>query len=471
MSEPKTTVFTAKGMHCGHCEAVVEKAIKQLPGVRDAKADYGAETVEVRFDPDQTDLFRIFRAVELKGYDCSLIRPSARRHEAWVKLAEIALGLAGIGLIFYIGLWLEEGEDLPLLGQHLSHGMIFLVGLLTGFHCVGMCGGLVIGYTVRTTRDHGHHAMSHLAYALGKTISYTLLGAVFGYLGSLVTFTPQIRSITAVVAGIFLLLFGLNMLHLFPHIRLFGIRPPGFLSRYLRDEFKKHNSPLIVGMLNGLMIACGPLQAMYVMAAGTGSLVEGATILFLFGIGTLPLLIGFGFLASLVSRQATGRFLQASGVLVVALGLIMLNRGLVLGGSGYDFRSLSLIASAKLGQWSEIYLPSRHSEIGEAGYQIIRMEVDARGYRPDRFLLKRGQPVRWIIHVAELTECNRGIVVPKLGLTIDLREGEQVIEFTPREAGVIPWSCWMGMIPGSFVVESGPDDRGNAEHAPKLPPD
>jgi len=46
--------------------------------------------------------------------------------------------------------------------------------------------------------------------------------------------------------------------------------------------------------------------------------------------------------------------------------------------------------------------------------------------------------------------------VPKLGLMFDVREGEQTIEFTPQEAGVIPWSCWMGMIPGSFVVQAAP---------------
>ncbi|MBU4284446.1 MAG: hypothetical protein KJ968_05025, partial [Nanoarchaeota archaeon] len=43
--------------------------------------------------------------------------------------------------------------------------------------------------------------------------------------------------------------------------------------------------------------------------------------------------------------------------------------------------------------------------------------------------------------------------VPKLGLNFDIKKGEQVIEFMPEEEGTIPWSCWMGMIPGVFIVK------------------
>ena len=41
-----------------------------------------------------------------------------------------------------------------------------------------------------------------------------------------------------------------------------------------------------------------------------------------------------------------------------------------------------------------------------------------------------------------------------MGLKFNLKEGKQVIEFTPKDEGVISWSCWMGMIPGNFIVTS-----------------
>ncbi len=443
---------SVKGMQCPGCETVIEKAVRRLAGVRGAKADFGAEILEVSYDPKKLPLLRIIGAVERAGYECSLAKPPHPWRDTFIKLGEILLGLAGIGLIFAAGTWLDVRERLPAFGQHMGHGMIFVVGLLTGFHCVGMCGGFIVGYTAGGALTGRGHGLSHLAYGLGKTIAYTAIGAGFGYLGSIITFTPEIRSATAIAAGAFLVLFGLNMLHLLPHWHWFGLRTPAFLARFVSRESRRHRSPFVIGMLNGLMLACGPLQAMYIMAAGTGSMLEGATVLFLFGAGTLPLLMGFGFLASALSRRVTGSILRVSAVLVVTLGLIMLNRGLVLGGSGHDFSSLMTRASSELRLIARTYAPAL---VPEGGVQEIKMEVSRKGFVPNRFVLKQGVPVRWIINGAELTECNRAIVVPRLGLAFDIREGEQIIEFTPMEAGLIPWSCWMGMLPGAFVVEAG----------------
>jgi plastocyanin domain-containing protein len=62
-------------------------------------------------------------------------------------------------------------------------------------------------------------------------------------------------------------------------------------------------------------------------------------------------------------------------------------------------------------------------------------------------------PVKWVIDGQEVTECNRRLVVPALGLSVDIRPGENLVEFTPETVGIIPWSCWMGMLQGRFVVE------------------
>lgn len=80
------------------------------------------------------------------------------------------------------------------------------------------------------------------------------------------------------------------------------------------------------------------------------------------------------------------------------------------------------------------------------------MRVTAKGFEPNRFTVRKGIPVRWIIDATELNPCTSGIVVPTLGLEFQIKLGEQTIEFTPQQDGVIPWSCWMGMMPGAFVV-------------------
>ena len=335
--------------------------------------------------------------------------------------------------------------DMPQLSRDMGYGLLFLVGFLTGFHCVGMCGPLIIGYAAKQATAGAKSYGSHLLYGAGKTLSYTLIGGLFGAFGSVIAFTPTTQGAVGIAAGIFLILFGLHMLNVFPALSHFQFKTPAFLMRFIDKEYRKHHNPFVIGLLNGLMIICGPLQAMYVMAAGSGSWSNGATILFFFGLGTLPMLLGFGFLTSLLSANLTPKLLKASGVIVVILGSVMLNRGLAVTGSGADFNTLVARASQQLSP-TNAEAPACDLE------QTIRMDATSTGYQPDQFTLRKGVPVKWVINAKELNECNRGIVVPSYNLKIMLQPGLQTIEFTPQEAGVVPWSCWMGMIPGTFIV-------------------
>jgi plastocyanin domain-containing protein len=83
------------------------------------------------------------------------------------------------------------------------------------------------------------------------------------------------------------------------------------------------------------------------------------------------------------------------------------------------------------------------------------MHVVNSGYEPNSFVLKRGVPVRWIIYGDEISGCNKAIQVPSIDLEFDIKSGKQVIEMEPfEEDGIVSWSCWMGMIPGNFIVTS-----------------
>jgi len=162
-----------------------------------------------------------------------------------------------------------------------------------------------------------------------------------------------------------------------------------------------------------------------------------------FGIGTLPVMLIFGGVANVLSHTATKKILKISAIVVLILGLIMLNRGLALTGTGYDFTSLkSKFTSSS----------STNGIVLENGYQIIKMDVTAKGWSPNKFVLQKDVPVKWIINGKELTSCNKAIQVPSLNLKFDIKKGEQTIEFTPTKEGIISWSCWMGMIQGTFIV-------------------
>jgi hypothetical protein len=259
------------------------------------------------------------------------------------------------------------------------------------------------------------------------------------------------------------------MLGLFAPLRRFRFGLPAPLQKWVSREAGGRHQPFVIGLFNGLMIACGPLQAMYVMAAGTGSPIEGAKTLFVFGLGTLPVMLAFGALTSILSGAVTHRLLIASGVIVVALGAVMINRGLILTGSGADLGALT--ARLRRPAIVELAKPLQQ-EPAAPKIQAIEMEANRFGYKPNRFTLQRGVPVKWAIKATEITTCNNRIIVPSLKLEFDLKRGQQTIEFTPQETGVIPWSCWMGMMRGEFeVVDAAPpppQSPQRIEPAPEL---
>lgn len=219
--------------------------------------------------------------------------------------------------------------------------MIFVVGLITGLHCIGMCGIFVISYTVKDVEHERSPYLSHLLYGVGKTLSYAMFGAAFGFLGSLISITPFISGMSILLAGTFLILFGLNMLNVFAVLRRVRIKQPEAMIRYAIKKRRKARSPFFIGFFSGFLLGCGPLQAMYIMAAGNADPIEGAKFLALFGLGTLPALLSFGMVAHLLSEKMTHRFLQASGIILIVMGTMMLNKGLMKTESGYDFKSIS----------------------------------------------------------------------------------------------------------------------------------
>jgi uncharacterized protein len=179
-------------------------------------------------------------------------------------------------------------------------------------------------------------------------------------LGSIMTFTPYMRGVINLAASIFVIIYGLKMLDVFPPLRKFTLRLPHFFTKGVANELRDQRSPLVIGLLNGFMLGCGPLQAMYIMAAGTGNPQEGATMLFFFGLGTLVPLLSFGLIASSVSRGIMRQLVMASAFLVISMGLMMADRGLKLTASGYDFNSLS-------SRWQQqVVPPDNHLDSGLA---------------------------------------------------------------------------------------------------------
>lgn len=457
----KETCFRANidNMQCADCENVIEEAVLALPGIQTVKADFSSEQVNVAFDPSVISGETICAAIKKVGYNCKAFKQ--KKTQGFLKrFGIVMLALCGIAALLQLESLFSVDVSTEDLLENFSYGLLFLVGVFTSFHCIGMCGGFVIGYCTDTRASGSPSILRHLSYGVGKILSYSFFGAIFGLFGQFITITLGMKTLAAGLAGSFLIIYGLSMLETFAPLRRLHLRLPRFFTRRLSTKKRQLSSPLAIGLLNGLMIACGPLQAMYIFAAGTGSALQGAKILAVFALGTLPMMFVFGYLTSLITGTTTRRLLKLSALIIIALGATMLNRSLLMSGNGYDFKSLTHRLEM---QWQTHFVHAEnqaaenkvadYSSVQQQGYQVVYMEIDGDGYMPDEFVIKKGILLKWLIHVKELTPCNRQLLVPSENISLDLQEGLQMLEFMPEQTGIINWSCQMGMMSGRFQVK------------------
>ena len=231
----KTIEFKAEGMTCPHCEQIIEKQALEIEGVKSCKIDYASQEGKVTFDTDETDIDNILDKIEEKGYECFIIEESGgllgkTNNFLSNKLTGWILGVIGILIVGYFIFQFADNIQLPEISHNMGYGLLFIVGLLTGFHCVSMCGGFVISYTTKNALKKVSSHKSHLMYGLGKTVSYTIIGAVFGLIGSIIAFTPMMRGIAGLLAGTFLILFGLKMLNIIPALRKIQFKTPKIIQ-------------------------------------------------------------------------------------------------------------------------------------------------------------------------------------------------------------------------------------------------
>lgn len=221
---------------------------------------------------------------------------------------------------------------------------IFLVGLLGGTHCVGMCGGIVGALTVQIPGSVGRQWPIHLAYNLGRITTYIGLGAVMGSLGTVGLLFNDVLPIQLalyVLANLMLVALGLYLTGftalLAPVERLghaLWRRVQPVTRRFLPARSPARALPL--GMLWGLL-PCGLIYSVLATALVTGSAERGAALMAAFGLGTLPNLLLAGMLFKRL-RDVTrnSRVRLAAGLLVLAFGVFGLFMAPSLGGKLWD---------------------------------------------------------------------------------------------------------------------------------------
>ncbi|NOS85930.1 MAG: sulfite exporter TauE/SafE family protein [Ignavibacteria bacterium] len=204
----------------------------------------------------------------------------------------------------------------------------FLVGLLGSFHCIGMCGPIAIALP-----KTNNLVFSRLLYNFGRVITYSMLGLLFGLLGSRLEMFG-LQRIISISLGVLIILTVITPISYRIKIsnKLGLYKLVGILKMYFGKMFKNHSnsSMLVIGMLNGLL-PCGFVYIGITGAIAVGSTLNGMLFMTMFGLGTLPVMLGASLIGSVINlniRQKLTRLLPAFSLILAAIFIL---RGLNLG--------------------------------------------------------------------------------------------------------------------------------------------
>lgn len=208
----------------------------------------------------------------------------------------------------------------------------FLLGLAGSMHCVGMCGPIV--FVLPVDRTHKTKMLWQLfLYQLGRVLSYAVIGLLFGLMGKglyLAGFQQRI----SILMGVLMIVIVLMPTRLISNYNfskpIFGLIQTVKKKMGLYLQKKSSKAIFSLGVFNGFL-PCGLVYMALLGSIATGSELFGAFYMFLFGLGTIPLMVSVFFVGNFVSLSIRKKIQRVIPVFVVIIGLLFILRGLGLG--------------------------------------------------------------------------------------------------------------------------------------------
>lgn len=438
----KKMYFQVLGTKCASCEIVLERELKTLPGVERVEASHDAGRIALTVK-DGVALLPADLEKKVGGHGYRFAGIDAPEESfSWGRL----LGAAGLVALVYLVLQRTGVLTFaPDVDAAAGYGAIFVVGLVAAFSsCTAVVGGLVAAMSARHAQRHAGESLAkkmrpHALFNVGRLVGFAGFGAAVGALGRAVELSPAANGVLVVVIALIMLALGVQLMGIMPRGR-FSVRPPKWLAHKIHDLSESDNPwvPAVVGALT-FFLPCGFTQSMQVFALASGDPIQAATIMTVFALGTAPALLGIGVATSAVRGEGLRLVTKAVGAMVVALGIAnVANGATLLGFTGFTAAGDDVVAAQVLVD----------------GKQVVQMEVTPYGaYSPSTLRVTEDVPARWEIFGANSMGCASTLVMPTFGIQKRLKPGENVIEFTPTKSGTFSFSCSMGMVRGTMIVE------------------
>lgn len=330
----KTYTLHVSGMHCASCPMLIEGELGDLPNVTKVKASLKHNHVEVTGDFGEKSLEDIAKELTLvtasHGYTLS---PEKQKHAAKWHEFGIATPLA-VGFIALFVVLQKLGIVNLVTTSEVSYGTAFIIGMIASVStCMAVVGGLVLSMSANYAKE-GDKVRPQILFHVGRLVSFFVLGGVIGALGTVFKIGITGTLILSLIVALVLLVLGINLLDIFPWAKKLQPTLPRSIGTHVR-ELKHINhalTPILIGVAT-FFLPCGFTQSMQIYTLTTGSFVSGALTMFVYALGTLPVLALLSFSSLIIHTNArSGIFFKTAGIVVIFFGLFNLHYGLVSAG-------------------------------------------------------------------------------------------------------------------------------------------
>lgn len=208
----------------------------------------------------------------------------------------------------------------------------FILGLLGSFHCIGMCGPIAFVLPLDRT-SKAKMIFQTILYHLGRLITYTLIGVLFGIIGKGL-YLAGFQQRLSILMGVIMIITVVVPVSVFNRINI--TKPIYKLIGTVKQQLglylnkKSNKSIFLIGFFNGFL-PCGLVYMALIGSIATSNAILGASYMFLFGLGTVPMMTLAVFAGNFLKLSLRNKIQKAIPVFVVIIGLLFILRGLGLG--------------------------------------------------------------------------------------------------------------------------------------------
>ncbi|MEI6627706.1 MAG: sulfite exporter TauE/SafE family protein [bacterium] len=434
-------IFYASGMHCASCELIIHKEISQLSGVKKVMVSAVDNSVKIEVTDDKVvSVALLNKKFKELGYHFSH-QPNKGSDSLTTWILAVAVSVVFLVIFFLFGKlglssWILVGAESSLIA-------FFVFGLIAGSSsCAALVGGIVLSLSKNWlgTKDQAISGkiLPHLVFNLGRLLSFAILGAILGAIGSKALLSPTVHNVMIALVSLYMVISGLKLMGISLGGRWFSLSSKKVTKKLADLDENKTMSPFVIGLLT-VLLPCGFTLVTESVAMISGSWFTGMMIMVMFVFGTaIPLLlIGF-FSVKLMSGHFARLFTKIAGILIIVFALYNLTIQFNLD----DFLAVKPVSDTVKTET----INARTINMVYTSQQDIS---------PNTIEVKVGEKIHLVLDVKDTAYgCMSTIMIQELFETPQrLRAGSQIImDFTATKAGSYLITCAMGVPRGTVKV-------------------